>query len=800
MTERGVDFDAIRAANPIETIIGQAVDLKKAGREYKGCCPFHDERTPSFHVIPDKGFYHCFGCGAHGDVIDFVAAFQRIEPMEAIAMLTNGDTLSQSDEDKAQRAIILREREKEQAERQARAIAKANALWEKARHADPHHPYLVRKGVEAHTCKQLESGELILPVRSADGDIQSVQTINDAGEKKFLAGAPMAGGRMMIGINMGRTILCEGYATGASIYDALPDQVCVTFSCGNMEKVARAMVADGKQIILAADTGMAAQKMQRLAQELGVPVVIPTVESDFNDQAKALGIESVALSFRDALRAFAENKAKRDTVQEEVGPVDLWAAPPVPRLPRGILPPLIERFAFDSADQMGTDPAGFAMSALAVCASVIDDKIKLKPKQHENWTENARIWTMLVGAPSTRKSPMISKATARIKKMDADLLRKNNRALAEWQEAGGPKSGDPKPLSPRLRVEDATTEAVQEVAKESPRGLLLLQDELSGFFGRIEKYGGKGGGADRSFWLQAYNGGQYAVNRVGRGSYLIDNLSITLLGGIQPDKVMQVVKAEVDDGLTQRFIPIVLQKAQRDRDIEMPDVAGEFGDMVEALHDMKPPSNFFGAQPFTFSEGAMAIREQLADKHFSLVCAFEGVNTKLSSHFGKYDGLFPRLCLLWHCIEHAGKDAPAEISEGTARRVASFLHDFIIKHSFCFYIGLAGLADNQELVRALGGYVLAHQVENITMASAIRNVRQMRNAPDWERERAMGALEAFGWIEPEQARSAKPSWNVMPGVHTKFAEIAEAERIQRNEVRAIILEEAEVRRTEKGQE
>ena len=68
-------------------LIGARVQLKKAGREYKACCPFHGEKTPSFTVSPDKGFYHCFGCGAHGTAIGFLMEHDRLEFVEAVEEL-----------------------------------------------------------------------------------------------------------------------------------------------------------------------------------------------------------------------------------------------------------------------------------------------------------------------------------------------------------------------------------------------------------------------------------------------------------------------------------------------------------------------------------------------------------------------------------------------------------------------------------------------------------------------------------------------------------------------------------------
>ncbi len=80
-------IDEVVARSDIVEIIGARVSLKKAGREYKACCPFHSEKTPSFWVSPEKQFYHCFGCGAHGTVVGFLMQYEKLEFPEAIAEL-----------------------------------------------------------------------------------------------------------------------------------------------------------------------------------------------------------------------------------------------------------------------------------------------------------------------------------------------------------------------------------------------------------------------------------------------------------------------------------------------------------------------------------------------------------------------------------------------------------------------------------------------------------------------------------------------------------------------------------------
>ncbi len=77
-------IDELMLRSDIVEVIDARVPLKKAGKDYKACCPFHQEKSPSFTVSPDKQFYHCFGCGAHGTVIGFLMEYERMSFLEAV--------------------------------------------------------------------------------------------------------------------------------------------------------------------------------------------------------------------------------------------------------------------------------------------------------------------------------------------------------------------------------------------------------------------------------------------------------------------------------------------------------------------------------------------------------------------------------------------------------------------------------------------------------------------------------------------------------------------------------------------
>lgn len=80
-------LERLRQLVPLADVVGRKVRLTKRGREHQGLCPFHNEKTPSFTLNEDKGFYHCFGCGAHGDVVGFVMRSEGLSFPEAVEKL-----------------------------------------------------------------------------------------------------------------------------------------------------------------------------------------------------------------------------------------------------------------------------------------------------------------------------------------------------------------------------------------------------------------------------------------------------------------------------------------------------------------------------------------------------------------------------------------------------------------------------------------------------------------------------------------------------------------------------------------
>jgi DNA primase len=148
-------LDELRSRIPLGDLVGRRVRLTRRGREHSGLCPFHNEKTPSFYVVEDKGFFHCFGCGAHGDAIGFLMRADNLDFIEAIERLAGEAGLAVPQQTPQERERATRQKTLLDALAAAAEFYEAQ-LWSAAgaRARD----YLTRRGLDEETIRRFRLG------------------------------------------------------------------------------------------------------------------------------------------------------------------------------------------------------------------------------------------------------------------------------------------------------------------------------------------------------------------------------------------------------------------------------------------------------------------------------------------------------------------------------------------------------------------------------------------------------------------------------------------------------------------
>lgn len=300
---QSLDFDAFRLNHPISEVIGQHIQLVRAGNEFAACCPFHADKSPSFYVVPDKGFAHCFGCGWSGDVLDFVARFHDLSLSDAARRL-DGDKLPVGRYSPPEPAPAAPKRSMDWARKHWRnSLPAAGTLAE---------AYLRFRGVRGPIPPDIrfqrlacdEFGHLpclVAAVRDLFGSVTGIQRIWLAHDGRGKAEVPQAkrslgqvkGGAIRLGDldGSGTVTVCEGPEDGLSLLEMVGGPVWV--AAGASFLPAMEFPAEVQSVVIGADNDgagkEAAEKAARTFASRGLSVrIIRPLEGfkDFNDELR----------------------------------------------------------------------------------------------------------------------------------------------------------------------------------------------------------------------------------------------------------------------------------------------------------------------------------------------------------------------------------------------------------------------------------------------------------------------------------------------------------------------------------
>lgn len=267
-----------------------------------------------------------------------------------------------------------------------------------------------------------------------------------------------------------------------------------------------------------------------------------------------------------------------------------FSAPP---LDLNIIPAQLREWIEDSSTRMQSHPEFLFCSLITLFSAIIGRSISVNPKQHDNWKIVPILWGLLIGLPSSKKSPCLSEARKFIDKIQNRLDEEFKHATYDWKAYESSKQiqikaiderlktqfkdkdkkngvisqlidekteiekelGAAKPIHQRIYINDVTTEVLQEILRDNPYGVANIRDELSGFLMSLEKPGREN---DRAFYLECFNGSDlYSVARISRGSIKFHTCA-SIVGGIQPDTLKTILLDGIktgsnNDGFTQRF-------------------------------------------------------------------------------------------------------------------------------------------------------------------------------------------------------------------------------------------------------
>lgn len=449
---------------------------------------------------------------------------------------------------------------------------------------------------------------------------------------------------------------------------------------------------------------------------------------------------------------------------------DPWEQWIVPDFPMETLPKLVRRFVQASAMSSGADASAVAMAALAALSGALDHGFRLKMKRTGSWHTHPRMWVMLVGSSSAKKTPAISPCMKPLREYERVVMQRHKEDLCRHEadvESGAAKKADRPPSPTVYVVNDTTTEKLGDILSRQDRGVLVEQDEISGWIGSMDKYsgGGKGSAADRAFWLTAYNGGPKRISRLQRGELMIENCSVSFVGGIQPKRLSELGNLS-SDGLLQRFLPVMMKRASFPEEVESEQVDADYKVIVQTL---------LGLQPHTVLLSDAALKEANdLQRHLFDIEQVDGLGESFTSFIGKLAGVHGSLMLLLHMIDAPRDAGLREVSQETAQNATAIIKRFIIPHALSLYRESTDQVD-WDYLRGLASFVLTSGKDRFTASDFTSGVAGLKGLGMWEIGNKVSPLVAGGWLSEDENAGARKAWIVVSGLREAMAERRAAE-------------------------
>lgn len=522
---------------------------------------------------------------------------------------------------------------------------------------------------------------------------------------------------------------------------------------------------------------------------------------------------------REKLLTLAEQAAEWDPGEGHAA--DPWPDPepidtplhPVPALPAAIVPEAFREWLRDVSQRMQCPIDFVSAAAMVVAGSIIGGGCGIRPKQYDDWLVIANLWGGIVARPSMLKTPALTeimKPLARLEieakdqydsemrdfGVEVEAFKAQREALKSEMvraaKGGKPKNGvpaprmedvkqryaeleeAPAPVRRRFKTNDSTIEKLGELMNENPRGILMFRDELVGLLCSWDREDRK---QDRAFYLEAWNGfGSFTTDRIGRGTIDIQNCCVSILGGIQPSKLMgylQQAQSDVaNDGMVQRFQLLVYPDEPQEWKLvdRWPDkeAKARAWEVLKTLADM----NFQAAGAelpedetipfFHFSPGGQTVfNEWLTELEVKLRQDDAPV---MVEHLAKYRSLMPSLALVLHLVGIADGGTAGPVSEQAAGMAAAWC-EYLESHARRIY----GLSEGAGAAAELAKKIQAGKVKDGFTVREVYHQKQWRLLDKKEIvQEACEALVDADWLkvtfEEIPGRQPKETFKINPKI------------------------------------
>jgi hypothetical protein len=422
-------------------------------------------------------------------------------------------------------------------------------------------------------------------------------------------------------------------------------------------------------------------------------------------------------------------------------------------------------------------PQDYAATSLLAVVSALLANVRW-PHAGAAWKEAPVLWLCNVGSPGSSKSPAADPLLDLLQHVEGvmgadfdehwrqyELEREvAEAARSDWQakvKVAVSKGDDPPmapppppraPERPRVRVSDVTVEKLASLAAALPRGLLLQRDEIAGWLGAFDKYGG--GGSDRAFWLEAFGGRPFLVDRVKHKEPVrVPHLSIAVLGGIQPDKLPTIIGG-AEDGFAARFLfawPEVKPRFQLARDIRDESAArAALARLIEL--PMDPEGDDLGPRSIRLDSEAADLLEQFGDE--MALQAHEAVGP-MAHTYSKARGFVLRLSALvehlWWCGGETGPAEPETISPPAVAAAVRLMGEYFIPMAERVF-GDACIPHGDRLAMTLARHLRCNRLRTFNARTLRREVQGLLSKPE-DMAKACEVLEQAGLVRLNSTRA-----------------------------------------------